>query len=152
MEQKTLIVIGCGSRGKGYSDKAMAMDGKFKIVGIAEPIAEKREFFKKKYGVAAEMAFDTWEPLIALGKIADAAIIATMCTEYCPKELDIPMLLNRYNEYKCSFGGVLIERLLVRIPEGKRPTDCLQCKACEAVCPQKIAISDELAKFSEFAK
>ena len=74
------------------------------------------------------------------------------CTEYCPKELDIPMLLNRYNEYKCSFGGVLIERLLVRIPEGKRPTDCLQCKACEAVCPQKIAISDELAKFSELAK
>ena len=74
------------------------------------------------------------------------------CTEYCPQGLDIPMLLNRYNEYKCSFGGVLIERLMIRIPEGKRPADCLQCKVCEGVCPQKIAISDELAKFAELAK
>ena len=74
------------------------------------------------------------------------------CTEYCPQGLDIPMLLNRYNEYKCAFGGVLIERLMVRIPEGKRPADCLQCKVCEGVCPQKIAISDELAKFAELAK
>ena len=40
MEKKTLIVIGCGSRGKGYSDKTLTMDGKFEIVGIAEPVSE----------------------------------------------------------------------------------------------------------------
>ena len=51
VEKKKLIIIGCGSRGKGYSDKAMAMEGKFEIVGIAEPIKEKQEYFKKKYGV-----------------------------------------------------------------------------------------------------
>ena len=78
MEQKKLIVIGCGSRGKGYSDKTLNMDGKFRIVGIAEPIAEKREYFKKKYGVPEDMIFESWEPLLALGKIADAAIISTM--------------------------------------------------------------------------
>ena len=78
MEKKTLIVIGCGSRGKGYSDKALAMNGKFEIVGIAEPILEKQEYFKKKYGVPADKVFDSWEPLLALGKIADAAIISTM--------------------------------------------------------------------------
>ncbi len=78
MEQKKLIVIGCGSRGKGYSDKALNMDGKFKIVGIAEPIEEKRKYFKKKYGVPEDMIFESWEPLLALGKIADAAIISTM--------------------------------------------------------------------------
>ena len=78
MEKKTLIVIGCGSRGKGYSDKALKMDGKFEIVGIAEPIVEKQEYFKKKYGVPEDRVFDSWEPLLALGKIADAAIIATM--------------------------------------------------------------------------
>ena len=74
------------------------------------------------------------------------------CTEYCPQGLDIPMLLNRYNEYKCSFGGVLIERLLVRIPEGKSPTDCLQCGACDGVCPQKIRISEEMAAFQGLIK
>ena len=78
MEKKTLIVIGCGSRGKGYSDKALNMGGKFEIVGIAEPIKEKQEYFKKKYAVAADKVFDSWEPLLALGKIADAAIISTM--------------------------------------------------------------------------
>ena len=78
MEKKTLIVIGCGSRGKGYSDKALAMNGKFEIVGIAEPILEKQEYFKKKYGVPETRIFNSWEPLLALGKIADAAIISTM--------------------------------------------------------------------------
>ena len=74
------------------------------------------------------------------------------CTEYCPQQLEIPKLLNMYNEYKFSFGGVQAQRSILRIPEGKRPTDCLQCKACEGVCPQKIRISDELAAYAEFLK
>ena len=74
------------------------------------------------------------------------------CTEYCPQQLEIPKLLNMYNEYKFSFGGVQAQRSILRIPEGKRPADCLQCKACEGVCPQKIRISEELAAYAEFLK
>ncbi|MBQ8405374.1 MAG: aldo/keto reductase [Clostridia bacterium] len=74
------------------------------------------------------------------------------CTEYCPQSLDIPKLLNMYNEYKFSFGGVQAQRSILRIPEGKRPADCLQCRACEGVCPQKIRISDELASYTELLK
>lgn len=70
------------------------------------------------------------------------------CVEYCPKELNIPTLLNMYNEYKFSFGGVQARRSILRVPEGKRPNDCLQCRACEAVCPQKIRISEELESFT----
>ncbi len=74
------------------------------------------------------------------------------CVEYCPQGLNIPTLLNMYNEYKFAYDGVLAQRSILRVPEGKRPTDCLQCRVCEGVCPQKISISDELAKFAELAK
>ena len=70
------------------------------------------------------------------------------CTEYCPQGLNIPMLLNLYNEYKFSFDGVQAQRSILRVPEGKRPNDCVQCRVCEGVCPQKICIADELAKFA----
>ena len=69
------------------------------------------------------------------------------CVEYCPKELNIPYLLNMYNEYKFSMDGVLAQRAILRVPEGKRPADCLQCRACEGVCPQNIRISEALADF-----
>ena len=72
------------------------------------------------------------------------------CTEYCPKELNIPSLLSLYNEYKFSFGGVQAQRSILRVPEGKRPEDCIQCRKCEEVCPQKIRIADELTKYKEF--
>ncbi len=74
------------------------------------------------------------------------------CVEYCPQGLNIPSLLNTYNEYKFALDGVLAQRSVIRIAEGKRPSDCLQCKACEEVCPQKIRIADEIAKFAELAK
>ncbi|MBQ3019315.1 MAG: aldo/keto reductase [Clostridia bacterium] len=74
------------------------------------------------------------------------------CVEHCPQMLDIPNLLNMYNEYKFSLNGVLAQRSIIRIPEGKRPSDCLQCRACEGMCPQKIRVSEELAKLAELAK
>ncbi len=74
------------------------------------------------------------------------------CVEYCPQSLNIPSLLNMYNEYKFSLDGIMAQRSILRIPEGKRPSDCLQCKVCEGVCPQKICIADELAAFAELTK
>ena len=74
------------------------------------------------------------------------------CVEHCPQNLNIPQLLNIYNEYKFSMNGVAAQRSVIRIAEGKRPSDCLQCQACESVCPQKIKVSEELARFAELAK
>ena len=74
------------------------------------------------------------------------------CVEYCPQGLNIPQLLNMYNEYKFSLDGIAAQRSVIRIPEGKRPSDCLQCQACEGVCPQKIKVAEEIARFAELAK
>lgn len=75
--KKKLIIIGCGSRGKTYADQGIK-SGNFEVVAIAEPIDERRRYLQDMCGVSDELAFTSWEPLLALGKIADAAVIATM--------------------------------------------------------------------------
>ena len=74
------------------------------------------------------------------------------CTEYCPKGLNIPSLLDMYNEFKFSGGSILVRRTINCMEEEKRPSACVQCRACERVCPQGIAISSSLADFVERLK
>ena len=38
---------------------------------------------------------------------------------------------------------------LSALPADKQPSACVACRACEAVCPQQIKISDVLADFSQ---
>ena len=67
------------------------------------------------------------------------------CVSHCPQGLDIPALLNLYNEYSLS-GGVILARIaLSAVPEEKWPSACVACRSCEAVCPQQIKISEALA-------
>jgi predicted aldo/keto reductase-like oxidoreductase len=60
------------------------------------------------------------------------------CCDDCPKELDIPKLMEIYNAYKMDgpwgLGGIN------ELPEGKKPADCLNCGACIDHCPQNINI------------
>ena len=76
-EKKKLILIGGGNRGNSYTRIGREL-GKFELIAIAEPIKIRREYLARLHGVPDEMCFESWEPLLALGKIADAAIIATM--------------------------------------------------------------------------
>lgn len=50
----------------------------YEVVGVAEPIESRRNYIKEKHNLPDDMCFDDWKPLLALGKIADVAIIATM--------------------------------------------------------------------------
>ena len=73
------------------------------------------------------------------------------CVSYCPQKLDIPNLLNLYNEHcftvtKGGFGFIA-PMALMSIPEEKQPKACIKCRKCEAVCPQQIKISDALTDF-----
>lgn len=70
------------------------------------------------------------------------------CVEYCPMGLNIPELLQLYNEHAFTGGGFIAPMRLNALPENKRPSACLQCRACEAVCPQNIRISEALATFN----
>ena len=71
------------------------------------------------------------------------------CTSYCPQGLDIPRLLALYNEHTFTGGGFLAPMAVEALPEDKRPSACVSCRSCEAVCPQQIKISEAMAAFDK---
>ncbi len=70
------IIIGAGSRGMTYGRWAKANG--IEIAAIAEIRPDRLDSAGEELNVPREMRFSTPEPLFRLGKIADAAIIATM--------------------------------------------------------------------------
>lgn len=92
---------------------------------------------------------------IAREKTAKTALPCTSCrycTEHCPMELDIPRLIELYNEHVFSGGGFIAPMALEAFEENKKPSACLGCRACEEVCPQGIKISEMMTDFSERLK
>lgn len=70
------VIIGAGSRGMTYG--LWAVQHGIEIAAIAEIRPDRLEDAARKLHVSREMCFSAPEELFALGKIADAAIIATM--------------------------------------------------------------------------
>ncbi len=83
-----------------------------------------------------------------VGKIALPCTACRYCTTKCPKGLDIPTLLELYNEHIFTGGGFLPQFGLMAIDKEKHPDACIGCKSCEAVCPQQIKISEALKDFA----
>lgn len=74
------------------------------------------------------------------------------CTSHCPQEIDIPFMLNLYNEHKFTDGGFIAPMALSVVPKDRQPSACVGCRSCEAVCPQQIKISEALADFAGMIK
>lgn len=73
------------------------------------------------------------------------------CCDGCPMGLNIPMLLQIYNEMKfspCTNVGMRVEAL----PEDKRPAACVGCGQCTRACPQNIDIPTVLRDLDEELK
>ncbi len=95
------------------------------------------------------------EELKALKEVADdmrkgivlPCTACRYCTTHCPKGLDIPSLLSLYNEHHFSGGGFIAPMALMAYADDKKPTACIGCRSCEAVCPQQIKISEAMADF-----
>ncbi|MDE6592566.1 MAG: aldo/keto reductase [Oscillospiraceae bacterium] len=71
------------------------------------------------------------------------------CTTHCPQGLDIPMLIGLYNEHILTGGGFLAPMALMAVEDEKKPSACVGCRSCEAVCPQQIKISEAMTDFTE---
>ncbi len=71
------------------------------------------------------------------------------CTAYCPQGLDIPRIIELYNEHIYSGGGFIAPMAMGVTPKDKQPAACLSCHVCESVCPQNIKISEMMADFAE---
>jgi len=73
------------------------------------------------------------------------------CISHCPQQLDIPNLIQLYNEhcFTSENGFAFIAPMaLMALPEDKCPNACIGCKGCETVCPQNIKVSEVLSDFT----
>ncbi len=70
------------------------------------------------------------------------------CTSHCPQGLPIPELIALYNEHKITGGGFIAPMAVGSMPEEKRPANCVGCRSCEQVCPQRIKISEMMKDFN----
>ena len=69
------------------------------------------------------------------------------CTSHCPQEINIPFMIELYNEHVFTGGGFIAPMALMSVPKEQQPSACVGCRSCEAVCPQQIKISEVLADF-----
>lgn len=74
----TAVIFGAGARGTIYGDYALRFPDELRVVAIAEPRPERRAHFADQHDLGADQQFESWESLLAAGKIADVAINCTM--------------------------------------------------------------------------
>ena len=73
----TAVIVGHGSRGSLYGSFALAMPDEWRIVGVAEPIAYRREKCAADHEIPAANIFTTWEHVLERPRFADVAVITT---------------------------------------------------------------------------
>ena len=99
-------------------------------------------------------AAQTPDEAAALAEIAEGLKNALPCTrcryccDGCPMGLDIPMLIHAYNDLKFA-SSMTVPMQMDALPEDKRPSACVACGACAAVCPQKINIPAAMAELAD---
>ena len=89
--------------------------------------------------------FETDRPLAP----QELEALRELTVSHCPQGLDIPRLLELYNEHHFTGGGFIAPMVLMSVPQEKHPSACVGCRSCEAVCPQQIKISEALADFAQ---
>lgn len=119
--------------------------------------ASTMEQLKENIGYFCDEAPLSADELKVLQEIADGRLDCGIapctachyCVEHCPVGLDIPYLLDLFNEHKFTGGGWRAPMLLGAMDQNKLPKCCVACGACAQVCPQSIDIPQMLAEFSK---
>ncbi|MCJ7625995.1 MAG: Gfo/Idh/MocA family oxidoreductase, partial [Anaerolineaceae bacterium] len=75
----TAILIGAGDRGyAAYGPYALQHPEELRFVAVAEPHTARRLRFSQAHNIPPERQFVSWEDLLEVGRIADAALVTTM--------------------------------------------------------------------------
>lgn len=70
------------------------------------------------------------------------------CVDNCPMGLDIPWLIELYNNQIYSEKGFRKPPAFRVLKDEKKPSACIACRACESVCPQNLRVSEMMADFT----
>ena len=92
------------------------------------------------------------ENLLALGRsMVDAkaapCTACKYCLSHCPKGIDIPRMIELYNEHVFTGGGFIAPMALAAVPQDRQPSACIGCGKCAEVCPQQIDIPGIMKDF-----
>ena len=92
------------------------------------------------------------ERLLALGRsMVDAkaapCTACRYCLSHCPKGIDIPRMIELYNEHVFTGGGFIAPMTLAAVPQDSQPSACIGCGKCAEVCPQQIDIPGIMKDF-----
>ena len=115
--------------------------------GTVEQVKENVAYFEEKKD------FGSKELTVAL-KVADKLKNEIPCTKCgyckpgCPKGLDIPLLINQWNDMRFN-PTYTVSMFMDSIPPEKQPSACIKCGKCKNICPQFIDIPSELSAFAE---
>ena len=117
------VIIGAGSRGMTYG--LWAKEHGIKIAAIAEIRSDRLKSAAKELGVPENMQFSDASQLLALGKIADAAIIATMDRDHYGHVMQA---------LDCGYD-ILLEK-----PISPDPKECLEIEQKANALGKKITV------------
>ncbi len=134
---------------QGIEGVTVVLSGMSNLTQLAENIAtfsERRPLSDNEretlLGIAKEMTSKGTLPCTS----------CRYCVDHCPQALNIPRIIEIYNEYVYSKGGFLAAIGIRALDENKRPAACIGCRSCEEVCPQNLKISEMMHTFSENLK
>ncbi len=74
------------------------------------------------------------------------------CEPHCPMSLDIPGIIEIYNEHAYKDSGNIPEASISDREDENKPSACIGCRACEEVCPQGIKVSEMMTDFMKRLK
>ncbi len=78
MKQLSAVMLGAGNRGLlTYGPYAHAHPEELEFVAVADPHQERRERFAREHGIPPQRQYDSWESLLAVGKLADVLFNCT---------------------------------------------------------------------------
>jgi len=129
------ILIGAGSRGMTYG--TWAVQNGIEIAAIAEIRPDRLNNAAKVLNVSKTMCFSHPDPLFALGKIADAAIIATMDRDHYGHVMDA---------LRCGYD-ILLEK-----PISPDPAECLAIETAAKNLGRTITVCHVLRYTAFFSK
>ncbi|MDV6374022.1 Gfo/Idh/MocA family protein [Deinococcus arenicola] len=76
MKEVTAAILGCGNRGGDVYARHLSAEGA-RITHLVDPRAARLLEVATRHGLGPEVCFSDWDDFFALGRVADAVVIAT---------------------------------------------------------------------------
>lgn len=114
----TAVIVGSGHRSLRYASYALEHPEKLQIVGVVDPLAERRNQAAELYGFPEQHCYSSVEELVNGPRLADAVINGTMDSLHV--ETTIPLLHAGYDVLLEKPIGISEEEVLKLYEEAQR--------------------------------